>query len=131
MAKRSNCPINHALEIFGDKWTLLIIRDLIFKGSTSFSELKKMSEGIATNILSDRLARLERYRIVDKLADGSDGRRAHYRLTQSGEDLIPLLLDIMVWSYRNDPTVNAPAELLARIEADRSSVIAEMAAGLK
>ena len=130
MKKRSNCAINHALEIFGDKWTLLIIREMVFKKRTAFSEFKKISEGIATNILSDRLSRLENYQLIEKCSDETDGRRATYLLTKSGLDLIPVLLDIMVWSFKHDPSVSVSAEIVGRIQKDRAGFIHEIESSL-
>src|SRR5687767_15966738 len=88
---RSGCPISIALEIFGDAWSLLIVRDLMFKGLRTFSEFASSDERIATNILADRLARLESAGIVTKAADPADARRLHYRLTDKGLDLAPAL----------------------------------------
>ena len=84
MERRSDCPISFALDLFGDRWSLLVVRDLGLKGKRSFSELAASEEGIATNVLSDRLARLEEAGIILKSRDPNDGRRYVYRLTEAG-----------------------------------------------
>ncbi|MEO0972639.1 MAG: helix-turn-helix domain-containing protein [Pseudomonadota bacterium] len=123
---RSMCPVNHALEIFGDRWTMLVVRDMIFNQKSSFSQLREMAEGIATNILSDRLTQLEAAGIITKHPDESDGRRYHYSLTQHGRGLIPVLLELMVWSRRHNAKVNLPRSVLQQITADRDAAVAEI-----
>ena len=108
---RSHCPVNIAVEIFGDRWTLLVLRDLLLKGRVTFKSMIEAEEGIATNILADRLSRLEIEDIVEKLADENDGRRARYRLTEKGLDLAPILVDMMVWSATYYDTAAPPAEI--------------------
>src|SRR5512138_3421550 len=83
-AKRSQCGINSALEVFGDKWTLLVIRDMLFRGSQQFGEFLASEEGIATNILSSRLASLEESGIVVKHETQEGRSRSYYTLTQKG-----------------------------------------------
>ncbi len=116
-APRSLCPISLALDIFGDAWTLLIIRDLMFKGLSTFNGFLNAGEGIATNVLTDRLARLEAAGIVDKARDRDDARRFVYRLTAKGADLAPVLVQIVLWSARHTPT-DAPAEQVVVMAAD-------------
>src|SRR5258708_8803337 len=92
--RRSGCPISIALEMFGDSWSLLIVRDLMFKGLCSFNEFAGAGESIATNVLADRLAKLEGNGILAKQADPADARRIRYRLTAKGIDLAPVLIEI-------------------------------------
>lgn len=106
--RRSGCPISIALEIFGDSWSLLIVRDLMFKGFQTFNEFLAAGEGIASNILTDRLAKLEAAGILRKSPDASDARRFRYRLTEKGIDLAPALIEIVLWSARHEDT-EAPA----------------------
>src|SRR5260370_40291485 len=87
--RRSDCPLNVSLEIFGDRWTLLIVRDLMLKGRIRFGELLEGGEGIASNILTDRLGRLETYGLVQRRRDASDARRLTIRWTQRGSDRPP------------------------------------------
>jgi len=100
---RSRCPVNLALEIFGDKWTLLIIRDIMFGQKKSFNELLHSDEKIATNILADRLSRLEKEGILSKTNDPDHQQKFIYRLTGKGIDLLPILVEIGNWSIRHRP----------------------------
>ena len=123
--RRSGCPISIALELLGDTWSLLIVRDLMFKGRHTYNEFLTAGEGIATNILADRLRRLERAGIVEKRSDPSDGRRAKYRLTAKGVDLAPVLVDLVVWSATHEDT-DAPPPVVRQMRADRDACIAEV-----
>ena len=95
---RSNCPVNFGLETFGDKWSLLIVRDIIFWGKKTYSDFLKSDEGIATNILASRLAQLEDEGILIKNPHPTDKRKDVYTLTEKGLELIPLLVEIVAWS---------------------------------
>jgi DNA-binding HxlR family transcriptional regulator len=114
---RSLCPISLALDIFGDAWTLLIVRDLMFKGMNTFNAFLNAGEGIATNVLTDRLARLEAAGMIDKTRDAEDARRYVYRLTAKGADLAPVLVQIVLWSALHTET-DAPAEQVSAMAAD-------------
>src|SRR5258706_4871009 len=96
--RRSDCPLNVSLEIFGDRWTLLIVRDLMLKGRTRFGELLEGGEGIASNILTDRLVRLEAHGLVQRRRDPADARRLTYRLPQRGINLAPVLFESIAWA---------------------------------
>jgi DNA-binding HxlR family transcriptional regulator len=100
---RSHCPINLAVEVFGDKWSLLIIRDIMFNGKRHFRELLQTEEKIASNILTDRLAMLEREGIVSKTPDPDHKQKFVYRLTSKGIDLLPILVEIGAWSLKYKP----------------------------
>ncbi|HDY98671.1 MAG TPA: transcriptional regulator [Pseudomonas sabulinigri] len=126
---RSHCPINYALESFGDKWTLLIIRDLMFKTKTSFNEFLSSNEKISTNILADRLRRLESLGIVSKEVSDENRSKLIYSLTRKGRDLLPIMMEITQWSGRYDPQTNAPEALLKRLEADKLGLIKDIEAG--
>ncbi len=91
------CPISSTLDILGDKWTLLIIRDLMFKGKKTYGEFSQSEEKIATNILADRLLILEKNGIVEKRAFPGNKVKNLYRLTPKGIDLMPALLEIILW----------------------------------
>lgn len=112
-SRRSGCPISIALETFGDSWSLLIVRDLMFKGLQTFNEFLAADEGIASNILADRLAKLEAAGILKKAPDVSDARRFRYRLTQKGIDLAPALIEIVLWSARYEDTEAAASTIRA------------------
>src|SRR3546814_16674944 len=85
---RSHCPVNYGVEIFGDRWSLLIIRDIVFSGKKTYGEFLKSEEGIATNILASRLAFLEEQGILSKTPSPTDRRKDFYTLTEKGLDLI-------------------------------------------
>jgi DNA-binding HxlR family transcriptional regulator len=121
--RRSGCPISIALELLGDSWSLLIVRDLMFKGLTTFGEFQQAGEGIATNILSDRLARLEDAGMIKRQPDPADARRVRYRLTAKGMDLAPALIELVLWSSRYEQT-DAPPETLRAMRQDRARFLA-------
>src|SRR5438093_2785256 len=94
--RRSGCPVSISLEIFGDRWSLLIIRDLMVRGFRTFKDFQGSGEGIATNILTDRLHKLEASGIITAEVEETDARRVNYRLTGKGIDLAPVLLDLLI-----------------------------------
>jgi len=100
---RSLCPINLALEVFGDRWSLLIVRDLMFAGKRHFRELLHSDEHIASNILADRLNMLVEQGILTRADDPTHKQKAVYSLTQKGIDLLPILAQIGIWSLRYRP----------------------------
>jgi DNA-binding HxlR family transcriptional regulator len=100
---RSHCLVNYGLEIFGDKWSLLIVRDIVFAGKKTYGEFLKSEEGFATNVLASRLAFLEERGILSKTPSSADRRKDLYALTEKGLDLIPILLNIVLWSAKHDP----------------------------
>ncbi|WP_161883187.1 winged helix-turn-helix transcriptional regulator [Deinococcus alpinitundrae] len=102
-AVRSGCPVSLGLDIFGDKWTLLIVRDLMFGGKRHFRELLASDEGISSNILADRLKMLLAEGIVSKAEDPSHAQKVIYSLTEKGVALLPILLQISEWSYQFRP----------------------------
>jgi DNA-binding HxlR family transcriptional regulator len=128
--RKSDCPVHFALEVFGDAWTLLIIRDLMFKGRTSYTDFLRAEEGIATNVLADRLARLEEDGILEKDAGSGRGSGSAYRLTSKGIDLLPIMLEIIGWSAKYDPKTAADRRFVRRLRADRAGLEAEIRAAL-
>ena len=121
---RSHCPISYLLDLVGDSWSLLVMRDLIFKGKRRFQDLLASEEGIATNILADRLSRLEERGIIARRRDPDDKRQYLYAPTRKGLDLIPLMLEMIQWSAKHDPATAAPKDFLRRLKADREGLIA-------
>lgn len=105
---------------------MLIVRDMVFHQKKSFSELRAMNEGISSNILTDRLVRLEDAGIVEKIPDPDDGRRYSYELTKHGRGLIPVLLELMVWSRKHTADVDVSRAVVKKIEADRNAAVAEI-----
>jgi DNA-binding HxlR family transcriptional regulator len=120
-ARRSGCPISISLEIFGDRWSLLVVRDLMFKGLRTFREFGAAGERIATNVLADRLERLDRAGIIVRATDPADGRRIVYQLTRKGMELAPVLVEMVLWAARHEDT-EAPATTLHAMQ-DRASFI--------
>jgi DNA-binding HxlR family transcriptional regulator len=114
---RSGCPINLALEVFGDRWTLLIVRDLMFAGKRHFRELLRSDERIASNILADRLAMLVEQGIVTRGDDPSHKQKAVYSLTEQGIALLPVLAQIGIWSRRYLPVNEELGATAAALEA--------------
>jgi DNA-binding HxlR family transcriptional regulator len=114
MASRSSCPIALTLDLVGDRWTLVVVRDLVL-GKTRFEEFLKSPEGIATNILSSRLRRLQELAFVEAKLDAEDGRRIHYRLTPKGEPLRDLITDIAAWGLKHCPDASIRAEDRVRL----------------
>ncbi len=121
--RRSDCPLNASLEVFGDRWTLLVVRDLMFGGRCSYRDFLKADEKIATNILAERLNRLEANGIVEKHRDAEDGRKINYRLTAKGMDLAPVLVEMIVWGARYEET-DAPPAAVHEMTVNRDSFIA-------
>src|SRR3954469_8203898 len=103
MPPRSYCPINLGLEIFGDTWTLLVLRDMMFAGKRHFRELLHSDEGISSNILADRLKRLCDRGILTKRDDPTHRQKAIYSLTERGIALLPVLLHVGAWSPAHLP----------------------------
>ena len=125
---RSHCSVNYGLEIFGDKWSLLIVRDIVFAGKKTYGEFLKSEEGFATNVLASRLAFLEEQGILSKTPSSADRRKDFYALTEKGLDLIPILLDIIVWSAKHDPKSNVRRrkEFVARLNRSVQTVSGEV-----
>lgn len=128
------CPVTFALDIIGDRWTLLILRDMIFRGKSHYGEFAKSAEKISTNILADRLARLEAAGLVTKSPDPDYKTKFIYGMTPKASDLIPVILDLIAWSAKYDPQPpgqtriihGGPDNLLHRILHDRVALIAEL-----
>lgn len=127
VGRRSDCPLNVALELFGDRWSLLIVRDLMFRDRHGYKEFLKSEERIASNILADRLRRLECGGIIEKQPDAADARRLRYRLTAKGVDLAPVLVEMILWAARHEKTA-APPETLHEMTNNRAQFIAELRA---
>jgi DNA-binding HxlR family transcriptional regulator len=125
LRRRSGCPVSISLEIFGDRWSLLIIRDLMVRGFRTFKEFEGSSEGIATNILSDRLRKMKAAGIICEEAEKEDKRRVNYRLTEKGIDLAPVLLDLLIWGSRHEKS-GAPCAIIEQMAANREQVLAEV-----
>ncbi|WP_233268775.1 winged helix-turn-helix transcriptional regulator [Mucilaginibacter lacusdianchii] len=108
--KRSDCPISSSLDIFGDRWSLLIVRDLMLHKTRTYGDFTKSAEKIATNILANRLQVLEESGIIIKLPYPDNKVKGLYQLTQKGVDLIPALIEIALWGrkYVSDAEESSP-----------------------
>lgn len=121
--RRSDCPINFGVELFGDRWTLLVVRDLMFKGKHGYGAFLESEEHIATNILADRLQQLEVAGLVVKRVDPARKSRFIYALDERGIDLLPVMVEIILWSAQHDPRTAATPEFVAAAKADRQGLI--------
>ncbi len=114
-----------SLEVFGDRWSLLIIRDLTVRGFRTFKEFQQSGERIATNILADRLRKLQAAGIITAETEESDARRLNYRLTEKGIDLAPVLLELLIWGAQHEQA-GATGALIATMEKNRQAILAEV-----
>src|SRR5689334_12259386 len=121
--RRSDCPINFSLETFGDTWSLLIVRDIVYFGKRTYREFLDSDEHIATNILADRLTLLEERGILRKKPHPHDKRKEVYSLTEKGLDLIPILIELAAWGAHHDPQTGAPQDWIALVSANRDNMI--------
>ena len=129
--RRSDCPISYALDLFGDRWSLIIVRDLVFKEKSSYGEFLKSEEKIATNILADRLHGLENAGIIIKSQDPEHGSRFIYKLSKKGIDLVPILVEIILWSSKYDENTGVEMKFVNRAKRDREGLLNEIAQHLK
>ena len=120
---KSHCPINFGLEAFGDPWSLLIVRDIVYFGKHTFKEFLASEEAIAPSVLSARLTDLEAAGILVSSPDPADRRRVAYNLTETGLGLIPIMLEIAAWSARVDPETEAPIEWLETVARNKPEMI--------
>jgi DNA-binding HxlR family transcriptional regulator len=123
---RSDCPISTALDLFGDKWSLLIIRDLLFKGKNTYGDLLQGGENIATNILADRLAQLEVAGIITRAPHPDSKARVLYRLTPKGIDLAPVLVEIIAWSEKYHAVHPQAVAFAGEIRKDKAAVLSQI-----
>ena len=115
--QKSLCPINLALEVFGDRWSLLIVRDMMFAGKRHFREFLQSEEGISSNILTERLGKLVEYGVLSKTDDPTHKQKAIYSLTPMGIELLPVITQIGIWGRKYTPATKesgAPAAALEK-----------------
>jgi DNA-binding HxlR family transcriptional regulator len=123
-SRRSGCPLNVSVEMLGDRWSLLIIRDMMLRGSRTYKEFLESDESIATNILADRLRKLEAYGIIITERDRSDGRKLIYLLTAKGIDLAPVLTEMVLWAAAHEDTGNGA--LVEQMQRDKEKFLADV-----
>jgi DNA-binding HxlR family transcriptional regulator len=121
---RSECPLNASVEMLGDRWSLLIIRDMMLRGFRTYKEFMENYEGIATNILADRLRKLMAYKIITAEVDPSDGRKLIYSLTEKGIDLAPVLTEMVLWAATHEDTGNQA--LVKQMQADKKKFLEDV-----
>jgi DNA-binding HxlR family transcriptional regulator len=126
--QRSDCPIAYALDFVGDRWTLVVLRDLIMLRKRRFTELQSGNEGIATNILASRLKRLEAAGMIRRQRDPDQARRVVYLPTAKALDLLPVLVELVRWGNKYYPKSSVPPRLLRRMNDDQAGFIAELRA---
>lgn len=129
--RRSDCSISYALDYLGDKWTLLVLRDLLFQGKRRFKDFQASDEKIASNILTQRLKQLENAGMVARRPDPESGRSVLYEPTDKAIDLIPTMLELTRWSGKYDPQTRVTPKLARRITEDRNGLLAEIMTRLR
>lgn len=128
---RSECPISTALDIFGDKWSLLIIRDLMFNEKKTYGDFLTSEEGIATNILAGRLAMLEASGVISRHNHPDSKAKVLYKLTPKGIDLIPVLVEVIIWSEKYYDVHPYAKQFVKQIRKDRESLLWGIRQGLQ
>ena len=123
ISKRSDCPISYTLDFFGDKWIFLIMRDIALNGKKFYNEFLVAGEGIATNVLSDRLKMLVSRGFITSQTYDKLKTKKEYRLTEKGKDLIPILIEMIIWGAKYDDKTAATYEFIDKAKRDRKRVI--------
>jgi DNA-binding HxlR family transcriptional regulator len=121
--KRSDCPFSCSLDIWGDKWSLLIIRDMVFLGKNTYGDFLKSPEGIATNILATRLQQLEQNGLIEKTEHPDSKAKYLYKLTPKGIGLIPVLVEIYLWAEQYQPIPENIKNKLDLFKTDKEGMI--------
>jgi DNA-binding HxlR family transcriptional regulator len=130
ITSRSECPVSYTLDFFGDRWTLLILRDMIFSGKSTYGQFLQSEEKIATNILADRLSMLETNGFVTKNAYPENRSRFIYQLTEKGISLLPIIIEMNIWGAKSD-SFEGNKELLSLLKKDKEKTIKELTKMLK
>jgi len=126
--KRSGCPISRSLDIWGDKWSLLIIRNLMFYNMNTYGEFLKMPENIATNILADRLVSLEKAGLISKGEHPESKAKTFYTLTPMGIDLLPVLMEISIWGDKYFEVPKKSKEMIKHAFKNKKELIKSLSA---
>ena len=122
--KRSDCPISCSLDIWGDKWSLLIIRDLMFAKECTYGDFLKSEEKIATNILASRLQSLEDNKLIEKMEHPDSKAKVLYRLTRKGIDLLPIMIEINLWAEKHFSSIpDARKAMMKEVKKDKAGFI--------
>ncbi len=118
----TRCPIDFTLQIMGDRWTLLLMRDLLLVGKQRYGEFLESPEGISTNILANRLKQLEAHGMIDRFPAEGGGRNARYVATEKGLSVLPLMLEIIRWGLQQDALSCVP-EVVSTALADNEAAL--------
>jgi DNA-binding HxlR family transcriptional regulator len=122
LKQRSTCPVSTSLDVLGDKWTLLILRDMLFAGKSTYGQFLQSAEKMATNILADRLAALEANGLVTKAVAADKKSKFTYRLTEKGLDIVPLLVELVLWGAKHCATIVSPG-LLEELQTGKEAAV--------
>jgi DNA-binding HxlR family transcriptional regulator len=122
LKQRSTCPVSTSLDLLGDKWTLLILRDMVFAGKSTYGQFLQSAEKMATNILADRLAVLEAHGILTKAVAADKKSKFTYRMTEKGVDTIPIIVELVLWGAKHCPTIVAPG-LLEELQVGKEAAV--------
>lgn len=122
LKQRSTCPVSTSLDVLGDKWTLLILRDILFASKSTYGQFLQSAEKMATNILADRLAALEANGLVTKVVAADKKSKFTYRLTEKGLDIVPLLVELVLWGAKHCATIVSPG-LLEELQAGKEAAV--------
>ncbi len=126
---RSACAIANGLELIGDRWTMLILRDLMFTNRNEYGHLLNSGEGIATNILCERLERLQQYKLIEKKPHPNHGKKVIYELTDIGRSFAPVLIEFALWSEKTFPNSYIPEQAKDLMTNDKENLIKRILAG--
>ena len=124
LKQRSTCPISTSLDVLGDKWTLLILRDMVFAGKSTYGQFLQSAEKMATNVLADRLAALEEQGLVTKAVAADKKSKFTYRLTEKGVAVVPILIELVQWGATYGAALADPG-LLAELAAGKDAAVAK------
>lgn len=131
MKQRSDCPISSTLDIIGDKWSLLIVRDIIMNGKNTYNEFLKSAEKIATNVLADRLAMLEATGILTKEKHPDSKAKIYYKLTNKGIDLLPIIIELTLWADEYLPVSKDAIAYGKLLKKDKAAITKQAMTALK
>ncbi|MCI4671839.1 MAG: helix-turn-helix transcriptional regulator [Bacteroidia bacterium] len=123
IVKRSDCPISYSLDLLGDKWTMLILRDIAFSDKHFYKDFLEAGEGMATNVLADRLKMLKDYGIIESKQYELNKAKKYYTLTEKGLELVPMIIELWVWGAKHDPQSAVSKDELERRLSKREEII--------
>ena len=121
--KRSDCPISYSLDLLGDKWTMLILRDMGLNDKHFYKDFLEAGEGVATNVLADRLKMLETYGIIKSEQYQALKTKKYYTLTEKGIELLPVIVDLWAWGAKHDPETTVSKEELHHRLSKKDEII--------